>query len=108
MFGPVTAAFRPPVMDLKGIKVVLGRRTEADQVLEHGVLAQVSVLQLSDDVSLPGLLGPPAGSRCRRPAPPRGHSGRIRHDSAGVGCHSGHDAGSPESFMPRSEAHRAA
>lgn len=101
MFGPVTAALRPPVMDLKGIKVVLGRRTEADQVLEHGVLAQVSVLQLSDDVSLPGLLGSPAGSRCRRPAPPRGYS-------AGVGCHNGHDAGSPESFMPRAEAHRAA
>lgn len=49
----MTAALRPPVMALKGIKFVLGRRTEADQILEHGVLAQVSVLQLSDDVSLP-------------------------------------------------------
>lgn len=51
-------------------------RTEADQVLEHGVLAQVSVLQLTDDVSLPGLRRPAAATpRSQDPAAALRHSG---------------------------------
>lgn len=39
-------------------KRVLVCRTEADQVLEHGVLVPVPVLQLTEDVPLPGLRRP--------------------------------------------------
>ena len=85
----------PSIMDSEQIKLVLVGRTEADQVLEHGVLAPVSVLQLPDDVLLPGLRGPAAASRSQNPAAALRHPGCICHDGL-----VGHDARSPGWFMP--------
>lgn len=67
--------------------------TEADQVLEHGVLAQVSVLQLPDDVSLPGLRRPAGSPRRQDRAARVWPSGWICRDSPGGD--SGHDAPQP-------------
>lgn len=74
------ARVQPIYNDSEQIKLVLVGRTEADQVLEHGVLAQVSVLQLPDDVFLPGLRGPAAASRSQNPAAALRHPGWIRQD----------------------------
>lgn len=67
-------------------------RTEADHVLEHDVLVSVSVLQLTDDVPLPGLRRPAGASCGQYTAAALRHSTCKCEDSAGVAAsESGHN-----------------
>lgn len=73
-------------------------RTEADHVLEHDVLVSVSVLQLTDDVPLPGLRRPAGASCGRYPAAALRHSTCKCEDSAGVAASEG---GHNDTVSPR-------
>lgn len=67
-------------------------RTEADHVLEHDVLVSVSVLQLTDDVPLPGLRRPAGASCGQNTAATLRHSACKSEDPAGVSAsESGHN-----------------